>query len=59
MYEEDEDGFIYQCLESSSVIAYMVVWGYKGSAECLDFRKITTTNPRDSKEAKTFYIVRK
>lgn len=58
VYEEDEDGFIDQCSESSSAIAYMVVWGYKGSAGCLDFRKITTTNPWDSKEVKTFYFVR-
>lgn len=57
VYEEDEYGYIDQCSEFSSAIAYMVVWGYKGSAGSTTLRKIITTNPWDSKEAKTFYIV--
>lgn len=58
VYEEDEDGYIDQCSEFSSAIAYMVVWGYKGSAGSTALRKIITTNPWDSKEVKTFYFVR-
>ena len=58
VYEEDEDGCIDQCSEFSSVVAYMVVWGYKGSDGSNNLRKITTTNPWDSKEVKTFYFVR-
>lgn len=57
VYEEDEDGYIDQCSERSSAIAYMAVWGYKGSAGSTAFRKIVTTNPWDSKEVKTFYFV--
>ena len=58
VYEEDEDGCIDQCSEFSSVVAYMVVWGYEGSDGSNNLRKITTTNPWDSKEVKTFYFVR-
>lgn len=58
VYEEDEDGYIDQCSEFSSAVAYMVVWGYKGSAGSTTLRKIITTNPWDSKEVKTFYFVR-
>lgn len=58
VYEEDKDGYISQCSEFSSAIAYMVVWGYKGSDGSNGLRKITTANPWDSKEVKTFYFVR-
>lgn len=58
VYEEDEDGYIDQCSEFSSVVAYMVVWGYKGSSGSNVLRKIITTNPWDPKEVKTFYFVR-
>ena len=58
VYEEDGDGYIDPCPEPSSAIAYMVAWGYKSSDGSSTLRKITTTNPWDSKEVKTFYFVR-
>lgn len=57
-YEEGEDGDIYPFPEHSKTIACLAIWGYKSTDGSLSLRKITTKNPWDQKETKTFYFVR-
>lgn len=57
-YEEDEDGEICLFPGRASLIARLAVWGYRSTDGCLKLRKITTRNPWDQKEVKTFYFVR-
>lgn len=57
-YEEDEDGEICPSPGRTSILARLAVWGYRSTDGCLKFRKVTTRNPWDQKEVKTFYFVR-
>lgn len=57
-YEEDKDGEICLFPGRASLIARLAVWGYRSTDGCLKLRKITTRNPWDQKEVKTYYFVR-
>lgn len=57
-YEEEEDGDICPFPGYASIIARLAVWGYRSTDRRLKLRKITTRNPWDQKEVKTFYFVR-
>ena len=56
-YGEDSDGDIYPYPGFSKAIACMTVWGYEGTDAYLKLRKITTKNPWDPQEVKTYYFV--
>lgn len=57
-YEEDKDGDIRPFLRYASIVARLAVWGYRSTDRCLKLRKVTTKNPWDQKEVKTYYFVR-
>ena len=56
-YEED-DGELYPFPGRARLIACLTIWGHKSTDGCLNLRKVTTKNPWDQKEVKTFYFVR-